>query len=224
MSSEYTLEELAQLLRINPRTIRSYIQQGLLRGPDSMGRNARYSDYHVKRLQTIRQLKDDHNLPLSEIRRLVTMAAPDEDIQIRLVPMRAAEEEVTQSPAEAPKEEESERSSALDYVRARRVAGRGRGKIEDALAASPVMPRSAEESDASSPGESPIEALLAKLRDGAGLGNVPRRAQGQEWVRLEVTPDIEIHLRGQLYGEQLKDFERLADLMRHILLGSEDHE
>ena len=224
MSSEYTLEELAQLLRINPRTIRSYIQQGLLRGPDSMGRNARYSDYHVKRLQTIRQLKDDHNLPLSEIRRLVTMAAPDEDIQIRLVPVRAAEEEVMQSPAEAPKEEESKRSSALDYVRARRAAGRGRSKIEYALAASPDMPRSAEESDASSPGESPIEALLAKLRDGAGLGNVPRRAQGQEWVRLEVTPDIEIHLRGQLYGEQLKDCERLADLMRHILLGSEDHE
>jgi len=224
MSSEYTLEELAQLLRINPRTIRSYIQQGLLRGPDSMGRNARYSDYHVKRLQTIRQLKDDHNLPLSEIRRLVTMAAPDEDIQIRLVPMRAAEEEVTQSPAEAPKEEESERSSALDYVRARRAAGRGRSKREHAPSESREMPRSAEESGASSPGESPIEALLAKLRDGAGLGNVPRRAQGQEWVRLEVTPDIEIHLRGQLYGEQLKDFERLADLMRHILLGSEDHE
>ena len=224
MSTEYTLEELAQLLRINPRTIRSYIQQGLLRGPDSMGRNARYSDYHVKRLQTIRQLKDDHNLPLSEIRRLVTMAAPDEDIQIRLVPVRAAEEEIMQSPAEAPKEEESKRSSALDYVRARRAAGRGRSKIEDALAASPEMPRPAEESGASSPGESPIEALLAKLRDGAGLGNVPRRAQGQEWVRLEVTPDIEIHLRGQLYGEQLKDFERLADLMRHILLGSEDHE
>jgi len=224
MSSEYTLEELAQLLRINPRTIRSYIQQGLLRGPDSMGRNARYSDYHVKRLQTIRQLKDDHNLPLSEIRRLVTMAAPDEDIQIRLVPMRAAEEEVTQSLAEAPKEEESERSSALDYVRARRAAGRGRSKREHAPSESREMPRSAEESGASSPGESPIEALLAKLRDGAGLGNVPRRAQGQEWVRLEVTPDIEIHLRGQLYGEQLKDFERLADLMRHILLGSEDHE
>lgn len=224
MSSEYTLEELAQLLRINPRTIRSYIQQGLLRGPDSMGRNARYSDYHVKRLQTIRQLKDDHNLPLSEIRRLVTMAAPDEDIQIRLVPVRAAEEEVMQSPAEAPKEEESERSSALDYVRARRAAGRGRSKREHAPSVSREMPRSAEESGASSPGESPIEALLAKLRDGAGLGNVPRRAQGQEWVRLEVTPDIEIHLRGQLYGEQLKDFERLADLMRHILLGSEDHE
>ena len=224
MSSEYTLEELAQMLRINPRTIRSYIQQGLLRGPDSMGRNARYSDYHVKRLQTIRQLKDDHNLPLSEIRRLVTMAAPDEDIQIQLVPIRSSEEEVIENPVEDLKEEESERSSALDYVRARRAAGRGRSKREHAPSESREMHRSAEESGASSPSESPIETLLAKLRDQAGLGNVPRRAQGQEWVRLEVTPDIEIHLRGQLYGEQLKDFERLADLMRHILLGSEDHE
>ncbi len=224
MSSDYTLEELAQMLRINPRTIRSYIQQGLLRGPDSMGRNARYGDYHVKRLQTIRQLKDDHNLPLSEIRRLVTMAAPDEDIQIQLVPIRASEEEVIENPVEDLKEEESERSSALDYVRARRAAGRGRSKREHAPLESREMHRSAKESGASSSGESPIETLLAKLRDQAGLGNVPRRAQGQEWVRLEVTPDIEIHLRGQLYGEQLKDFERLADLMRHILLGSEDHE
>ena len=224
MSSEYTLEELAQMLRINPRTIRSYIQQGLLRGPDSMGRNARYGDYHVKRLQTIRQLKDDHNLPLSEIRRLVTMAAPDEDIQIQLVPIRSSEEEVIENPVEDLKEEESERSSALDYVRARRAAGRGRSKREHAPSESREMHRSAEESGALSSGESPIETLLAKLRDQAGLGNVPRRAQGQEWVRLEVTPDIEIHLRGQLYGEQLKDFERLADLMRHILLGSEDHE
>ena len=126
MSSDYTLEELSQMLRINPRTIRSYIQQGLLRGPDSMGRNARYGDYHAKRLQTIRQLKDDHNLPLSEIRRLVTMAAPDEDIQIQLVPVRATEEEVIENPVEDLKEEESERSSALDY--GERAAGRGVAK------------------------------------------------------------------------------------------------
>ena len=39
---DYSLEDLAKILRINPRTIRSYIQQGLLRGTDSLGRNARY--------------------------------------------------------------------------------------------------------------------------------------------------------------------------------------
>ena len=220
MSSQYTLEELAQLLRINPRTIRSYIQQGLLRGPDSMGRNARYSDYHVKRLKVIRQLKDDHNLPLSQIRQLVTMAAPDEDLQIQLVPVRAPEEETMQSmPEPLEMEQASEPSSALDYIRSRRAGGRGGEPLMEAAFSpaekSEIMPRQ----------ERPIEALLAKLRDQAGLGSsVPRRSRGQEWVRLEVTPDIELHLRGPLYGEQLKDFERLADLMRHILLGSEDHE
>ena len=36
MAGEYTLDDLAKMLRINPRTIRNYIQQGLLRGPDSL--------------------------------------------------------------------------------------------------------------------------------------------------------------------------------------------
>ena len=63
----YTLNELADLVDIRTRTIRSYIQQDLLRGPDSMGRNARYSDYHRKRLEAIKALRDDYALPLGEI-------------------------------------------------------------------------------------------------------------------------------------------------------------
>ena len=54
--NEYSLEDLARHLDIQPRTIRSYIQQGLLRGPDTMGRNARYSAYHLKRLELIKTL------------------------------------------------------------------------------------------------------------------------------------------------------------------------
>ena len=49
MADKYSLEELAKRVGIQPRTIRSYINQGLLRGPDSLGRNARYSEYHRKR-------------------------------------------------------------------------------------------------------------------------------------------------------------------------------
>ena len=71
---------------------------------------------------------------------------------------------------------------------------------------------------------SPVKALLYKLRDQGTRASVLRKTRGEEWVRLEVTPDIEIHVRGQLRREQLSDFEQLADLMRHILLGSEDHE
>ena len=226
MSGEYTLDDLAKMLQINPRTIRSYIQQGLLRGPDSLGRNARYSDYHLKRLRVIRQLKEEHNLPLSEIRRLVTMAGPDEDIQIQLVATSGLPEPCETEPfidADTEQAEQEAPSSALDYVRARRALIQGARLEEDHSTPAAPRPtkRSAARDDASA---SPLEALLTRLRDQGALGRVPRRTRGEEWVRLEVTPDIEIHVRGQLDGEQLRDFEQLADLMRHTLLGSKDDE
>ena len=219
---DYSLEDLAKILRINPRTIRSYIQQGLLRGPDSLGRNARYGEYHLKRLRVIRTLKDDHNLPLSEIRRLVTMAGPDEDIQIQLVPTSGLPQE--RSPSVKSDLDDASSSSALDYIRARRALVQGKPMAEERAA--PLQEEVSESLPAAPPqaAPSPLEALLLKLREGRGLGRVPRRTRGEEWVRLEVTPDIEIHVRGQLQSEQLKDFEQLADLMRHILLGSEEND
>ena len=217
MPGEYTLEDLAKMVRINPRTIRSYIQQGLLSGPDSMGRNARYSDYHLKRLRVIRTLKEVHHLPLSEIRRIVTMAGPEEDIQIALVPLDGEVRESSEEEASAP-------SSALDYVRARRDLKQGK-PVEEEVAA-PVPPPAMLSSiiDQDDSATSPVKALLYKLRDQGTRASVLRKTRGEEWVRLEVTPDIEIHVRGQLRRGQLSDFEQLADLMRHILLGSEDHE
>jgi DNA-binding transcriptional MerR regulator len=219
---DYSLEDLAKILRINPRTIRSYIQQGLLRGPDSLGRNARYSEYHLKRLRVIRTLKDDHNLPLSEIRRLVTMAGPDEDIQIQLVPTSGLPQE--RSPSVKSDLDDASASSALDYIRARRALVQGKPMPEESAA--PPQAEISESMPAAPPqaAPSPLETLLLKLREGRGLGRVPRRTRGEEWVRLEITPDIEIHVRGQLQSEQLKDFEQLADLMRHILLGSEEND
>lgn len=217
---DYSLEDLAKILRINPRTIRSYIQQGLLRGPDSLGRNARYSEYHLKRLRVIRTLKDDYNLPLSEIRRLVTMAGPDEDIQIQLVSTSGLPQEGR--PRVKDDLDDASSSSALDYIRARRALGKP--MVEERAA--PLQEEIRESMPAAPPqsAPSPLENLLLKLREGRGLGRVPRRTRGEEWVRLEVTPDIEIHVRGQLQSEQLKDFEQLADLMRHILLGSEEND
>ncbi|MGY8827806.1 MAG: MerR family transcriptional regulator [Candidatus Latescibacterota bacterium] len=217
MADEYTLDDLAKMLRINPRTIRSYIQQGLLRGPDSLGRNARYSEYHLKRLRVIRTLKEDHNLPLSEIRRLVTMAGPDEEIEIQLVPLGEAPTELPAAPPKIGAPPETDSSSALDYIRARKsLTQRGQEQGEQTV---PQRLKKREE-----PSSSPLEKLIQTLRDQGALSNIKRKTRGEEWVRLEVTPDIEIHVRGQLRREQLRDFEQLADLMRHILLGSEENE
>lgn len=69
---EYSLIELAKLADATPRTIRFYIEQGLLPEPTSLGPKARYTDEHLQRLLAIKKLQAGH-LPLAEIRRHISV-------------------------------------------------------------------------------------------------------------------------------------------------------
>lgn len=74
----YSLMELAELTGLQPRTIRNYIENGLLAGPSSHGRGARYSDSDRQRLILIRDFRERENLSLREIRhRLALLNAGD---------------------------------------------------------------------------------------------------------------------------------------------------
>jgi len=64
----YELGELSDRAGVTPRTIRYYIQQGLLRSPGVSGPGAKYGEGHLDRLRLIRRLQREH-LPLAEIRR-----------------------------------------------------------------------------------------------------------------------------------------------------------
>ena len=66
-SARYELSELCHLASVTPRTVRYYIQQGLLPSPGQLGRGAKYQDSHLDRLRLIRRLQREH-LPLAEIR------------------------------------------------------------------------------------------------------------------------------------------------------------
>lgn len=66
MATDYTLQHLADLADVTPRTIRYYIAQGLLPSPGA-GAGARYGEHHLERLRRIRRLQREH-LPLAEIR------------------------------------------------------------------------------------------------------------------------------------------------------------
>ncbi|MFH1567427.1 MAG: MerR family transcriptional regulator [Gemmatimonadota bacterium] len=200
----YTLEELAEHTGVNARSIRHYIQRGLLRGPETRGRHARYADYHRRRLEVIRTLRDDYDMPLAEIRQHVTMAGPDEDVASSPVAL------YTSGP---PPEAAHEPASALDFVRARQATTRARpAQVESEAVQYP------------SASSGPIDRLLQQLRRHLADRAVARKARGEEWVRVPVTPDIEVHVRGHLAADQLRAFEQLADHMRHILLGDSDHD
>ena len=64
------LAELSAKADVSPRTVRYYIQQGLLPEPESRGPGAHYGPEHLDRLNLIRQLQREH-LPLAEIRRRI---------------------------------------------------------------------------------------------------------------------------------------------------------
>ena len=102
----YDLLELAERSGVTPRTVRYYIQQGLLPSPGQMGPGTKYTAGHFNRLRLIRQLQRAH-LPLAEIRHRLQ---PLDDAAV------AARLAAASTPDPAP-------SSVVDYVRS--VLGTG---------------------------------------------------------------------------------------------------
>jgi DNA-binding transcriptional MerR regulator len=94
------LNDLCEKSGVTARTVRYYVQQGLLPSP-GLGAGARYGEGHLARLRLIRRLQAEH-LPLAEIRR-------------RLEPL---DDEAVRALLEAPTAAAGpSTTSAVDYVR-----------------------------------------------------------------------------------------------------------
>ena len=65
-ASRWKLDELAQRAGVSPRTVRYYVQRGLVPAPEFRGPDTAYTDEHLARLRAIRALQERH-LPLDAI-------------------------------------------------------------------------------------------------------------------------------------------------------------
>ena len=102
-----TIQELANQAGVTTRTIRYYVDQGVLPPPDR-GRPAEYTDEHVRRLDLIRRLKEQY-LPLEEIRDTM------QRLTLEQVEELVAQHETTQRQAKHPPELDAP-DSAVDYI------------------------------------------------------------------------------------------------------------
>jgi DNA-binding transcriptional MerR regulator len=102
MASEalYEIAELAEQAGTTVRTIRYYLQRGLLPSPVGTGPGARYGTGHLARLRLIRGLQREH-LPLAEIRRRIA-GLDDAEVEALVEPQGAL----------------AQADSAVEYVRA----------------------------------------------------------------------------------------------------------
>ena len=237
---KYSLRHLAELSGLEPRTIRWYISEGLLMGPESRGPKAYYTERHRKRLETVRELKEVYNMPISEIRRYVTMAG-DDDIQV--VPVHTnrwrSREEAPRHRQASIREDESEYDMAMDAS-----AGHPadlRNELEQSFLSddemTPIQRRAWWATNRPVPSlpvdhnphfnlnsrvagpTSPFAKLLHLLKDVLGEQRIHRQSRGTNWVEIEVTPDIVLRLRGDFGVYQLDLLEQLADHMRAYILG-----
>jgi DNA-binding transcriptional MerR regulator len=96
----YTLRELSEATDTPARTLRYYVEQGLLPAPPRRARGTRYPEETLRRVQLIKRLRAAH-FPLAEIReRLAVMS--DADVADALARRGATEPLALQSGFETP--------------------------------------------------------------------------------------------------------------------------
>lgn len=90
MDKRYSIGEVAEMTGVPRRTIRFYVQQGLLAPPCGAGRGHFYTDEHVKRLTEIRTLQDG-GLALRDIAARLSEGKREAAVRDDTVPFSAAE-------------------------------------------------------------------------------------------------------------------------------------
>jgi DNA-binding transcriptional MerR regulator len=215
----FDLAELCDAADVTPRTVRYYVQQGLLPSPGTRGPGTRYDRGHLDRVLLIKRLQREH-LPLAEIRR--RLASLDD----------AAVAALLHQPSERPAD-----SSALAYLR---DVLAGHTPSAEAPIARGILPPSApsprRDARRPPPAMSEDADMVAELGEGAfapqhGRVSAPVAVhEGQDrlyndrstWERIALAPDIELHVRRPMSRPENKLVDRLIEYARTLFSKTEE--
>jgi DNA-binding transcriptional MerR regulator len=218
----YTIADLARLTGVTPRTVRYYVAQGLLPGPDATGRGAHYDEGHLARLRLTRRLQRQH-LPLAEIRARLSTMTDDE------VASLASTDSAPAPPS----------TSALDYIRTV-LGGVETTASQPAPSAvsvaeppgTPLYLRTMVDASSLTSPESPALPVTAPAPTTpapatAPSGGAPAAPTTQppeppslersQWERLSLGPNVELHIRRPLSRHEQRRIDRLITIARQVL-------
>ena len=221
---ELTLEDLSERSGIEPRTLRSWVSEGLLSPPFKAGRGATYPASNADRALAVRALKDVHGLSLAEIRRRFMMATEEE---IRDWALEVGTTAATPGSARDYLRKVQARRMSAEYsaspmvLRRRDPPSQGRTMASaEVPLAEPMLSASPVHSGRRTADLTGIERLILNLEEVLGAP-AARRSRGSIWTRIPVTRDLELSVRGELEPRDRVLFEQLADQIRAILTGRE---
>jgi len=190
----YSLNDLSEAVGIEARTIRSYIERGLLPSAESRGRAASYSEEHLSRLEVIKSLRRARpNIALSEIRIFLEGLNPE-----RLHALAGGS--ITASARAIDESLQPDDGDQLEIV------AEGNDEITEPI-----------DWDRSAAKLTGAERLVRLLREVSGVKSPAPASKVEGWQRIAVTPDIEFSVRAEFDANQLTAFRELADLLRQLL-------
>ncbi|MDQ3707166.1 MAG: MerR family transcriptional regulator [Chloroflexota bacterium] len=213
-----TIQELADRAGVTTRTIRYYVEQGVLPPPDR-GRPAEYTTEHVKLLDLVRRLKEQY-LPLEEIRDMLQRLAPEQ-----------VEEFLGGSGSQ--QEEREPPSSAADYIS--QVLNRGalRSQLKEqamppppAPSAPPSMPPSRRtaigaEGASSAPTPTPVAPARPVETVSAATDTQqpvnPYIGEERSWQRVTLVTGVELHYEASLSTTRRNAITKIIEAARAIL-------
>ena len=205
-----TLQELAAHTGVEPRTIRSYVEKGVILGPESFGRGARYPRETLDRLKVLQLLRDaNRSLTLDQIRVLLNSIGPSQLREVAEGTVRIGAVIDTDAAGTSP----LPKTAAMDYLHGLR---RSQSQPQSPAAVSPLLYRRT--SPPIDDDQLPIlENAARALAELTGTNSSSRSARGESWYRISLTPDIELSVRGEFGTEQLAQLHRIGDSLRTLL-------
>ena len=188
---DYQINELAKKAGVSVRTIRFYINEGLLPAPHTRGRYSTYTNEYLDRLELISLLKGRF-LPLKEIRRQIGLL-DWEEIKAALAHEREAAQVARGS--ETDPAEVRENSSALDYI--------------NRLMAAPTK---------TSPGtrQQGISSLSQGNQPQARSTAANHSDQEEIWERIRLAPGVELHIQKPTSTSDQTRLDQLIDFTRRL--------
>lgn len=184
------ISELAQKSGVTVRTIRYYIQEGLLPQPDTRGRYSVYDEDYLARLELIQRLKDAF-LPLKEIKRRIENLTDQEIKQLLALSSDDFKQKLSEDNIPEMHEITEGSSDALSYI----------ARILDAH----------NEDDERTRVQSPSRRLNRPPE--------PRPydiRRESRWQRIEIMPGIELHIREHLLKRYKTNIEMAVQEIANI--------
>ena len=217
----FTLQDLADETGVEPRTIRSWIEKGLLPGASGRGPEASYGWKHLNRIRAVLVFKDSYRLTLDEIRQALLRLDNDAIAAIAHDAVEPTQLDLWARGAESDPSRRADDGGALGYVRAllrpspRGTADTGAPSPARAFArprgTAPPLGRAGSPGSAGSRLERLAETLARLAR------KLPRpKARTEWWASVSITPDLELRARG-LDSADIPHLEQVADLLRLLI-------